>query len=100
MSRSRIGLGRMLRGTDQATFSAFWRAWPRPSEPYVAATMPTTVLVVDPCSRSGRPSSSPMIGKVPRAESIIRSWKSGLPCRTQPKIVTASSSRGKTASTA
>ena len=31
--RSTIGLGRELRGTDQAMFCAFCRAWPRPSEP-------------------------------------------------------------------
>ena len=33
LSRSRIGLGRLLRGTDHAVFIAFWIAVPRPSEP-------------------------------------------------------------------
>ena len=33
LSRSSTGLGRWLRGTDHATFSAFWSAWPRPIEP-------------------------------------------------------------------
>ena len=54
-SRSSTGLGRWLRGTDHATFSAFCSACPSPSEPYVAARIPTTVASVEPCSRSGRP---------------------------------------------
>ena len=33
LSRSRKGLGRLFRGTDQAMFIAFWIAVPRPSEP-------------------------------------------------------------------
>jgi hypothetical protein len=33
LRRSSTGFGRMLRGTDQATFKAFWSAWPRPSDP-------------------------------------------------------------------
>ena len=33
LSRSATGLGRLLRGTDQATFRAFWSACPRPREP-------------------------------------------------------------------
>ena len=33
LSRSSTGLGRLLRGTDQAMLVAFWIAWPRPSEP-------------------------------------------------------------------
>ena len=31
--RRTIGLGRELRGTDQAMFWAFCRAWPKPREP-------------------------------------------------------------------
>ena len=33
LRRSRIGFGRLLRGTDHAVFRAFWIAVPRPSEP-------------------------------------------------------------------
>ena len=31
--RSRNGLARLLRGTDQAMLAAFWLAWPSPIEP-------------------------------------------------------------------
>ena len=100
LSRNATGLGRLLRGTDQATFKAFCSAWPRPSEPYVAASTPTTTPVVDPWSPSGRPSSSPMIGNVVSAESRTCFCSSSLPWRTNPKIDVASSRMGKTASVA
>ena len=38
-----------------------------------------------------------MIGKVLNAESMTRSWRSGLPWRMKPKMVVASSSSGKIA---
>ena len=53
----------------------------------MAVSTPTTVLTFEPVSASGRPSSSPMIGKVLNAESMTRSWKSGLPWRMKPKMV-------------
>src|SRR6478735_10084583 len=48
LSRSRIGFGRLFRGTDQATCIAFWMAVPSPSDPYRAVSAPTTTPAVDP----------------------------------------------------
>ncbi len=52
-SRSRNGLARLLRGTDQAMLAAFWLAWPRPIAPYRAASEPMTIAEVLPLRPSG-----------------------------------------------
>ena len=100
LSRSSTGFGRLLRGIAHAVAIRFWMAWPSPSAPYSAATVPTTTALVEPRRPSGRPSCSPMIGKVLSAELSAASWRSGLPCRKKPKIDEASSSSGKIATNA
>ena len=100
LSRSSTGFGRLLRGIAQAVAIRFWIAWPSPSAPYSAATVPTTTAPDEPRRPSGRPSCSPMIGNVLSAELSASSCRPGLPWRMKPKIDEASSSSGKIATNA
>jgi hypothetical protein len=96
-TRSRIGLRRLLRGTDHAMLVAFCTAVPRPIAPYVAARAPTTTAAVEPVRPSGLRNWSPRTGNWLRAESSTRCWSSGSPCSRKPRIEVASSRSGKIA---
>ena len=96
-TRSRIGFGRRLRGTDQATLVAFWIACPSPRAPYTAASDPSTTAVVEPVRPPGTPSSVLMIGNWESAESSTCCSSSGLPWSTTLRTDVPSSSSGKIA---
>ncbi len=97
LSRLRIGFSRLLRGTAQATLTAFCAAWPRPMTPYRAASEPTTTADVLPVRPSGRPSCVPTIGNWLSAEVSSSSCSCLFPWSTKPSTEEAISSSGNTA---
>ena len=87
-------LGRFLWGTSQMRLNAFCVAPVMPMPASSEPTMPiasATPLPFSACSLS----ESERIGNCPSVPCTIFSWSLGCPCRTKPRIVTNTSSSGK-----